>query len=180
MGKQLFTSTQIRTATLKDLKFVDDLQKKHAKCVSFLPAVALEKYITQGKVKLASENGDPCGYFLGNERLTYEPRIRPIFQTAIAFDAQRRAHGMALVELAGRSALDNGQMVLQANCREGLEANEFWLAAGFQPIAKIYHFASRGRWLICWRKALTPSEPRWMRRLPPIAGGHAMRTREIE
>src|SRR5690606_25673320 len=43
----------IRTATMADLKFIDDLQKKHAKMVGFMHRRALESYIEGGDVLVA-------------------------------------------------------------------------------------------------------------------------------
>jgi hypothetical protein len=179
MSETLFTTRQIRVATPADLRFIDSLQKTHSKAVAFLPSIALENYQAAGRIRLAMENDAPAGYILGNETLRWQPHIRPIFQAAICYDAQRRHHGYALLATAATAAKAAGQLVLQANCREGLEANEFWKAAGFEPIAKIHHFSTRGKALICWRLQLTTIRPRWFASPPRVAGGHAYQTRTL-
>jgi N-acetylglutamate synthase-like GNAT family acetyltransferase len=179
MPELLYTRREIRTATSQDLAFIDDLQKKHAKAVAFRPRIALENYTNAGAITLALENDEPAGYLLANPQLRYQPEICPIFQAAVAMDAQRRHHGIALLATVAQAAKAAGKLVIQANCREELEANEFWNAAGFEPIAKIFHFAHRQRWLICWRLQLTTKRPTWFETPPAFAGSRNARTREI-
>lgn len=179
MPELLYTQRAIRTATLADLPFIDDLQKKHAKAVAFRPKIALQNYAEAGRITLALENDDPAGYILANARLRYQDQICPIFQAAVAMDAQRRHHGLALLATVATTAKSAGSLALQANCREELEANDFWKAAGFEPIARIFHFAQRNRWLITWRLQLTTKRPPWFNTPPAFAGSRNARTREI-
>lgn len=86
-------------------------------------------------------------------------------------DAQRRHHGLALLQLLEREARAVGQIGIQANCAVGLEANEFWDAAGFKPICILTPRNARGREIICWRKPLVNRVPLWFA-LPPQRAGH--------
>src|SRR2546425_13304650 len=97
--------TQIRTATADDIKFILHVEAMHPNCLGFIPRAGLEVYLDRRLVKLAFENGDACGYLLGNEALRWNIAIRPITQAAIAFDAQRRHHGLALVAATEASAV---------------------------------------------------------------------------
>jgi hypothetical protein len=157
-----------------DLGYVNHLQSKFAKCVGYLPKVALEWYCNTGRVNLALENGEPAGYLLTRELLAWQPLLRPIFQTAVAMDAQRRHHGLKLLLEVERLALAAGQIGIQANCAVGLEANDFWRTAGFVPICHLSPKNKRNRELICWRKPLTRKLPSWFA-MPPRRAGYLAR-----
>lgn len=165
--------TSIRTASLNDLAFLDHLQKTYTNCLGFLPRVALEWYAETAHVRLAEENGQAAGYILGHHRLRWQPLLRPIYQAAVAMDATRRHHGLALLAVIEAEARAAGQIGLQANCAAELEANEFWKAAGFIPIACLTPINRRGRDLICWRKPLVRNVPSWFADLPKRAGHKA-------
>lgn len=135
--------------------------------------MALEEYTRRGRVVLATENDDAAGYILANARLRWRPELRPIFQAAVAMDAQRRHIGLSLLRSIENDARAAGQIGLQANCRVGVEANEFWHAAGFIPIAHLTPDTCRKRDVICWRKLLVPRAPLWFIELPKRAGFRA-------
>jgi N-acetylglutamate synthase-like GNAT family acetyltransferase len=162
---------QIRTATAADLKFVDSLQKKFANCVGFLPKIAIENLLNAGHIRLAMENDDGAGYILSRPRLVWQPRMRSITQACVAMDAQRRHHGLALLETISAEATADGLLALQACCAVGLESNSFWQAAGFIPIVHMVPENVRGREIICWRKPLTSVVPAWFA-MPPKFAGH--------
>jgi N-acetylglutamate synthase-like GNAT family acetyltransferase len=167
----------IRIATERDLPFVLDLQRKFSNELGFIPRAGTEWYVINRRVLLARENGDPAGFLLGRPRLRYQPKMRPIYQAGVRMDAQRRHNGLQLLdELAADAAL-KGQVALQAMCREDLESNDFWAAAGFEPICKVDPSNARGKLVICWRRALSPStRPAWFYLPPPVAGHKARKT----
>lgn len=168
------TVGQLSRATLKDLRFIDSLQKKFGRCLGFLPTRALEVNLEAGNVDLCMENGEPAGYLLCRPRLSWQPLLGSIVQAAVAMDAQRRHHGLALLLQVEERARTAGQVALQANCAIGVEANEFWAAAGFKPIAHLTPATKSGREIICWRKALTRKLPAWFTMLPAKAGGRSL------
>lgn len=149
----------IRIARDADLSFVLDLQRKHSGALGFLPAMAIKWYLQHGMITLATQNRDEAGYLLGRSHLRYDRRICPIYQAAVARDAQRRQHGLALVDRLAAQAVARGQLALQANCAADLDSNAFWQAAGFKPVCVITPQNARGRDLICWRKFLTKNIP---------------------
>lgn len=161
--------TKIRRARPADAKFLSHLQKKFSNQLGFLPTKALAWYIENLRVGVALENGEPCGYVLGRERFRFCPLMRPITQTAVAMDAQRRHHGLALVQAICKQAIDAKQLAVQAVCAEDLEANDFWLAAGFEAIDVTAPENARGRKLIIWRKQLISTRPDWFNQVPPNA-----------
>jgi undecaprenyl pyrophosphate synthase len=63
---------------------------------------------------------------------------------------------------------------MQANCAVGVEANEFWAAAGFKPIAHLTPATKSQREIICWRKPLQRALPAWFTMLPAKAGGRSL------
>jgi GNAT superfamily N-acetyltransferase len=157
-------------ATLIDLKFVDSLQRKFGDSLGFLPTAALEANLTAGNVVKCNENGDAAGYLLVRPVLAWQPFMASIVQAAVCMDAQRRHHGLAQLLLIESEARARGQVALQANCAVGVEANEFWRAAGFKPIVHMTPDTKSKRHIICWRKPLTRSLPKWFTDLPARAG----------
>lgn len=122
---------------------------------------------------IARENDVPAGYILGRNALRWQPQMRPIYQAAVQMDAQRRAHGIALVEQICNEAKAAGQQAVQACCREGLEANDFWKSIGFRPICYLNPMNARKRSVICWRKPLSNRFPAWVAEFPKVAGYRA-------
>lgn len=161
----------VRVATLRDLRFVDHLQRRYANCVGFLPRIAIENLLEAGHMRLATENDDGAGYILSRPRLQWQPRMRSITQACVAMDAQRRHHGLALLTQIAAEAAGSGIVALQACCAVGLDSNSFWRAAGFVPICHMRPDNVRGREVICWRKPLTSVVPTWFA-MPPRFAGH--------
>lgn len=155
------------------LKMVIDLQKKFSNQLGFLPKVAIEQYLEKGLTGIAIENGEPCGYVLGRPSFRYQRQLRPITQAAVYMDAQRRHHGLALVDAVCRRALADGQLAVQASCAADIEAVEFWMTAGFLPIHDRELPNARGRQIIVFRRLITPTLPDWFFTPPPYAGHKA-------
>lgn len=156
--------------TVADLRFVDSLQKKFGKSLGFLPTQALEKNLEAGNVVITNENDDAAGYLLVRPILSWQPSMASIVQAAVCMDAQRRHHGLRLLLQIESEARRRGQVAMQANCAIGVEANDFWRAAGFKPIAHMTPNTKSGREIICWRKPLTRALPAWFTDMPARAG----------
>lgn len=159
----------------RDVKFLIHLQREYPNAIGFLPTQALENYLQAGRVKITTENGEAAGFILAGRALRWQPLLRPIYQAAVAMDATRRHHGLALLADIEAEAKAAGQIGLQANCAAELEANEFWKAAGFVAIGIMTPDNARRRDIICWRKPLTRSLPTWFAHLPQRAG-HSAKT----
>lgn len=171
--------SNVRIATPADLSFVKHLQKRFSNQLGFLPTAAIEWYLSAGRVTLVLENQEPAGYLLGRRRLRCLPAVVPITQAAVCFDAQRRAHGVELVNAAAAAAAADGRTMLQAWCRSDLEANDFWAAVGFTAIALRRPPTSRGLPLILWRRPLSTAAFPSLLHLPTAAGHQARRTSHI-
>lgn len=148
-----------------------DLQKKFSNQLGFLPSKALDFYIESKNVGIALENDAPCGYVLGRPAFRYNPLMRPITQAAVYMDAQRRHHGLALVEGVCRRAHAAKQLVVQASCAADIEAIDFWLTANFMPIGTHTLDNRRKREIIVFRRCLTTSVPVWFWN-KPLHHGH--------
>jgi len=148
-----------RRATHTDLGVLIDLQKKFSNQIGFVPYGVLPSIIDMRSVHIALENNEPCGMILCRPLLQTAPLIRPIIQAAVYMDAQRRQHGLDLLHRITLDARTIGQKVLQAICREGMECNDFWKAAGFQLIAKLDRPNARRRNMHVWRRWIGDAEP---------------------
>jgi N-acetylglutamate synthase-like GNAT family acetyltransferase len=168
----------IRPADPADALFVRHLQQLHSNAIGFIPNEATSWYIDNRRCLIALENDEPAGMLLGRPALRWNIALRPITQAAVDFSAQRRHIGLALVEALAADAREAGQMAVQACCRQGLDANAFWLAAGFEEICRLAPTTARGKPIICWRLQLDRGHrPTWFSIAPPVSGYRAARTR---
>jgi hypothetical protein len=124
----------LRLAQPGDWPFLDLLQRGHHDAIGFLSRSALEHAIERGRVLLALENGEPAGYLYGKATYQRQEHVGIIFQAAICYDARRRLLGTALVE-AFAAGLPGCVRQLCLWCAKDLDANLFWSALGFVPVA---------------------------------------------
>lgn len=118
----------IELANPTAFKYIVALAKKHATELGFIPAAAMENYLHRGRITLARENDDPCGFFLVGKLGV--PQLR-IFQACVQYDARGLKHGLLLLSDLITKAADSGTEFLSLHCRDGLESNGFWSACGF-------------------------------------------------
>jgi N-acetylglutamate synthase-like GNAT family acetyltransferase len=156
----------IRTATDQDLRFVLHLQRKFSNEVGFVPSAGIERYIDWRCVQMATENGEPAGYVLCRPPSAREPHLAKIIQTAVSFDARRQAHGLALIDRACRTAVVAGATIVQACVRRDLDANAFFLAAGFTAVVVRSAPTARAEDHIIWRRPLLPVAARLFTEIP--------------
>jgi N-acetylglutamate synthase-like GNAT family acetyltransferase len=160
----------IRPATLADLPYVLNLQKRYTNEVGFLPTAAISAWIERGGVQLVLENNDPAGYVIARPRLNTARWCRPLSQVAVAMDAQRRHLGLALVRHVEQLAYGDLLEATQCWVADDIEAGDFFRAAGFVPIATRTPQNRRQRSLTLMRHALQSSTPADFFTIPPIAG----------
>jgi hypothetical protein len=169
----------IRVAIERDLKFIDDLQKKHGKMVAFASHKELRSYIEQGQTALIAEEGSlplpsgegwgegahdgqvrsdppspltplpqgegnrsPIGYCLYRDRYMKREDCGYVSQLVVDSSKHRGLVGAALVQ-AMFERLPYGVRLFCLWCAQDLEANHFWEALGFVPLA--YRAGSRGK-----------------------------------
>lgn len=168
-----------RLAKPKDFTYVKDLAKRFTDAVGFLPAEAVRTRIDRAQVRIALENGDPCGYVLEGTQLQHAKHIRPIFQAAVQMDAQRRHHGLKLIEEICSTAAASHQTIVQCYCRQTLDANSFWKAAGFVAVALRHVNATRGAPCILWRRPLHIMTASTLLEIPANPRNHAAGGRSV-
>lgn len=144
-----------RPATPADLSYLLDLQRRHSNAIGFLPRAAFAADVDAGHVLLATENDDAAGYVLCRPPSRRTPHLVKIIQTAVSFDAMRRAHGLQLLERTATASRARGATIMQACVREDLDANAFFRAAGFVPVGIRTAATARAHPHVIWRRPLT-------------------------
>jgi N-acetylglutamate synthase-like GNAT family acetyltransferase len=154
---------QTRTAGNDDLPFVLHLQRRFSNELGFVPAAGIACYLEMGCIQLATENDDAAGYVLCRPPSSRESHVAKIVQTAVSFDARRRAHGLALIDRACATAVTAGASIVQACVRWDLAANAFFAAAGFTAVALRSAPTARDQEHVVWRRPLVHVTPRVLR-----------------
>ncbi|MGD9827108.1 MAG: GNAT family N-acetyltransferase [Hyphomicrobiaceae bacterium] len=123
--------TEIRRATLDDLKYLDALRKKEGDALGFIPMQRYEMEVNgerHGSVYLAWDNDDPTGFIYA----THSGRgTTHIIQVAIQEDARRMERASALVGAVVDDGLRRRSWLTSLRCADDLEAGHFWAALGF-------------------------------------------------
>lgn len=154
-----------------------ELQRKFSDAVGFLPRAAVEEFVAAGRFVVAEENGEGCGGLLWRPSLRCMPECATIVQAMVFTDAQRREHGLRMVETCCRGAALAGRLMIACWCAGDLEAVDFWKSAGFVQVGFRPGGARRGRPLILFRRSLLPGGA-WPMRfgvMPARAGWKARR-----
>ena len=128
------TNVSVRPATHDDSPFVDALQKKQSKQVGFLHAATLCGKLELGHVLIAEIAGRPAGYSIGNDRYFKRDDVGAIFQINVV-PALRRSLVAAELLRAQFARSAYGCRLYCCWCAQDIEANRFWEAMGFVPLA---------------------------------------------
>jgi ribosomal protein S18 acetylase RimI-like enzyme len=192
----------IRLATMDDFNAIDALQKKYNRALSFFPQEQFEGYIKKDGIRVAvqgqgargegqgnagaTRDADsslaPCpsplapilGYVVSVDRYKHRDELGVIFQLCVAPGAHRKLVGAALVrEVFEKSAY--GTRLYCLWCAQDLDANHFWEAMGFVPLAFRAGSEKKKRLHIFWEKRIREGDtttPWWF---PSHTGGGAMR-----
>lgn len=140
----------IERASLPHLPYIVHLSKLHAEELGFLPREAMASYLERGRVTLARENGEPCGYFLTS---ALQPQTR-IFQAAVQLDARGLGHARTMLgDLIARAAIARCTRIT-LHCRDGLASNGFWTACGFTGAGLILGGRARGKIVLEWQLSI--------------------------
>lgn len=134
--------------------YMDDLAKREAEALGFIPNTVYPEAILRNQVKFSEENGQLCGFMLhGPPR--HEIRV---YQTAVEFDLRRLDHATCAVHRLIREALEADQEKIILHCATDLQANGFWRAAGFVSRGTRYPDHATRRELIRWEYILPRGE----------------------
>lgn len=147
------TTSIVRVAPDR-LNFELSLAKKFTEQIGFLPKPAMLKYAEHHGVYRAHENHEPCGFVVASFDVPSNPATCRIYQACIAHDAQRRRHGLALIDHVCQIARARGLATATCWCLEDLPANLFWRDAGFTDIGLTTGGSKRRANLIGWARPL--------------------------
>jgi hypothetical protein len=145
------SSHTARIARESDFEFLNHLYRKNTGALGFIPAEGVLTYVRERKVLIGHLNGQPAGYLLAQPNSLDRPGICLVHQACVEYDARNRQVGMQLVKTMRLRAGQAGSGIIQLWCRAELEANLFWLAAGFTPRLLRAGGKSRDIPLIGWR-----------------------------
>ena len=148
----------IRYAKKEDLSFVDFLQKKNARDLSFYPLSILEREIENSRLLLALVNNQHAGYlFHGSVQAPRGGRLR-IFQACIEYDLRGQWYGAGLVKTL--EDLANIKLVqgVSLRCGSDIAANSFWKLMGYKCVDIQPGGVRRMRDINVWLKRLTDKQ----------------------
>lgn len=140
-------------AIVKDIVYVDHLQKKNAEDLAFFPKTVLEREIGNARIILARFNGEPCGYLYHGALRGVDLKIH---QACIEYDLRGRLYGAQLVRDIVALANAAGMSSISCRCGSDILANGFWQAVGFECIGISKGGARRMRDINHWRMELSP------------------------
>jgi GNAT superfamily N-acetyltransferase len=124
----------VRNSTMKDMLFIDKLQKDNSFAVGFIQKTVWEKYVFGGErnfvVFVCEKNNDPVGYILITPGKGVGTHIK-IQQIAVRDDARRLDYGSALIAVVRDFCNTFNRAGATLRCRIDLDSNKFWKALGF-------------------------------------------------
>ncbi|MCI0363371.1 MAG: GNAT family N-acetyltransferase [Phycisphaerales bacterium] len=124
----------IREAELKDVPFIDQLQRKHARMVGWFPTKQIEGNIAKKRILIAEESGSAVGYCISNDRYHKHDDCGIVYQLNVTPGKQRGLIGASLIKAVfDRAAY--GCKLFCCWCAQDLQANHFWESLGFVPLA---------------------------------------------
>lgn len=124
----------VRNAHVKDLAFIDKLQKDNSHAVGFIQRTVWDDYVFGGQrnfvVFICEKNNDLVGYILLTPGRTHHTYAK-IQQIAVREDARRLDYGSALLHVVKDFCETFSRSGVTLRCRTDLESNRFWKALGF-------------------------------------------------
>ena len=139
----------ISVLTIADLDAVDELMKRYANTLGFLPRAALEDYLQKkGVLGAKPQDGRLVGY------LMYAAN-RDRFRIAqLCVSEVLRGQGVARKLLEALKASAGTQKVITLRCRNDFLAHGMWPKLGFVPIGESPGRSKEGHLLTLWRLQL--------------------------
>jgi hypothetical protein len=180
------TPIHIRLGVMSDIPFMDELQKKYGKALGYFPRKQFEEYIKMGAVLIAEDNSKPdapgakerVGYVISRDRYLKRDELGVIFQLCVSPGTQRGFVGASLLRAVfHRSAY--GCRLYCCWCAQDLDANYFWEAMGFVPLAFRVGSDRKRRLHIFWQKKIVAgdTETKWW--YPFQTAGGALRADRV-
>ena len=185
----------IREATLADIPFIDALQKKHSRQVGWMPTKQLEGKIAAKQVLVAEEVGSkqkveggempslstaycplptPLGYLIAQDQYFKRDDVGIIYQMNVVPGHQRGLVGASLLKAQFEKSAW-GCKLYCCWCAQDIEANRFWEAMGFVPLAFRAGSEKKARVHIFWQRRIRAGDvttPYWF---PAQTSGGSLR-----
>jgi len=124
----------VRNASIKDLTFIDKMQKENSYAVGFIQRTIWDDYVFGGQrnfvVFICEKNQDMVGYVLLTPGRAVNTYVR-IQQIAVREDARRLDYGSALIAVVKDFCETFSRSGARLRCRLDLDSNRFWQALGF-------------------------------------------------
>jgi hypothetical protein len=142
-----------RIAEMRDLPFLDALQKKHSRQLGFFPRAQMEGYVRSEWVLIAEDSAtrQPLGYCASRDRYLKRDELGVIYQLCVSPAHQRGLIGATLIKSVFERAA-YGCRLFCCWCAQDLEANYFWESLGFVPIAFRAGSTGKRRVHIFWQR----------------------------
>jgi hypothetical protein len=166
----------VRVATPADVPFIDRLQKMHTHMVGWMPGKQIEGKIALGQVLIAEApspdragtNGGPgegvsVGYCVSQDSYMGRDDVGIIYQLNVLPLKQRHLIGALLIRSVFERAA-YGCRLFCCWCAQDIQANYFWEAIGFVPLAFRTGSASKQRIHIFWQRRIREADettPYW-------------------
>jgi N-acetylglutamate synthase-like GNAT family acetyltransferase len=156
---------RVRSATLADIPFIDQLQKQYRKELAFFKASWLDGYIKAGNLVVAEDGstGERIGYCVYRDRYLKRDELGYVSQLCVVPGRQRGLVGANLLKTVFERA-SYGCKLFCCWCAQDLPANRFWESMGFVPIAFRTGSEKKQRIHIYWQKRIRAgdeSTPWW-------------------
>src|SRR5262245_23830654 len=130
-------TVSVRSATKADLPFIDALQRMHSHMVGWMPGKQLESYIASnspGVLIAEDEHQTQLGYCIAKDQYMKRDDVGIVYQLNVMPLRQRHLVGASLVKACfDRAAY--GCRLFSCWCAQDIQANSFWEALGFMPLA---------------------------------------------
>jgi hypothetical protein len=137
-------------ATVKDIPFIDQLQKMHGHMVGWMPTKQVEGKIAAGHVVVAwaplprsgpphpnplpEGEGERLGYCIAQDSYAGRDDVGIVYQLNVLPLKQRHLIGATLIKTVFERAA-YGCRLFSCWCAQDIQANFFWQACGFVPLA---------------------------------------------
>ncbi|MGI9014187.1 MAG: GNAT family N-acetyltransferase [Phycisphaerales bacterium] len=147
-------SVSIRVAEIdRDYEFIDSLQKMHTHMVGWMPHMQLRNYIEKGYVLVAEDGQRQVGYCIARDQYFKRDDVGIVYQLNVSPMVQRHFVGAALLQAVfDRAAY--GCRLFCCWCAQDIQANYFWEAMGFVPLAFRTGSRLKQRIHIFWQKRI--------------------------
>lgn len=141
---------------MDDLDYILGLMAQNTDALGFIPTEGVKRYIMhENYIVQLSPNGKRVGYMLHG--VPTSGGVLTVAQHVIECDLRQRGYGMDVVRVLVARAQTANCRAIVLKCAEGLPANAFWMAAGFEHTATLKRANRRARQINVYTLDLWPT-----------------------